>query len=307
MAFITGSANGLADLLAAIQAACVANGWTLSGQVLRKGNCYSRLTVVGSDIQLVGGTGVDGSNALTLPGPQIARIGATAVPAALVFPLTYYVHIFNNPDEVYVFVNFSVSRWQWLAFGCSPAPGLPGTGSWYAAQSSTGASGSGIVNVYTGPVTAGGYSGGGLVSGMLFAQSGSWTNNYCCNSYFHHGLDGGDWSKPDGASLNTIGSVDAWVTQVPLLGRQPNVFNGETALIPIQLLAKRASTKHSLVGQMAHARYLRNDNYADGDIITLGADRWKTYPFVQKSSAGRDGGVSTTSGTFGIALRYDGP
>jgi hypothetical protein len=306
MAFITGSANTLTDLLGAIRNACTSNGWTLSGQVLTKGNCYTSLVIAGADLQVLGGVGVDSNNALTTPGPQIARIGATTMPTVLAFPLTYYIHIQINPDEVYVFLNFSGISWQWLAFGCSPAQGVPGTGGWYSASSSAGVSANvGLAYLYA--VNAGGYWNGAQVSCALFAQSNGWVPGYCANSYIHHGLDGLGWSNPNGYSIGAIGDADAWGAVQPLVGRQPNVWNGETALLPIQVIVRRPSNMSSQVGKITHARYIRNDNLADGDLITMGSDRWKTYPFVRKNSAIRDGGGGNDSGTFGIAIRYDGP
>ncbi len=305
MPFITGSANSLSDVLTGIQNACTANGWTLNGQVLSKGPCYIQLAISGQDLQMLGGTGIDGSNNLTTPGPQPARLGATAVPAPLVFPLTYNIHIQTAPDEVYVFLNFSANCWQWLAFGCSPAVGLPGTGNWYSAISSTGSQTNGL---YLTAINTGGFSSGACVSGALFAQYGSWVSGWCANSYFHHGLDGNQWSNPEGFQSYTVGDVDAWVNAIPMMGRLPNTWNGEAVLLPILPIARRPSNKVSLVGQLGHARYIRNDNLADGAIITLGSDRWKTYPWAQKNAAVRNGGGDIThSGTFGVALRYDGP
>jgi hypothetical protein len=305
MAYVTGTANTMADVLAAIQNACVANGWTLRGNALCKGSCYTSLTVVGSDIQVLGGTGIDVNNALTAPGPQRARIGSTKLPIALTFPLIYHIHVLGNPDEVYVFLNYSVTMWQWLAFGGSPAQGVPGTGGWYAAQSTEGISATGVV---LNASQAAGYNGGMCGSAGLFAQSGNWSAGYGCTSYLHHGLDGLGWSTPDSFGMNSVGAVDAWLAQQPLLGRQPNTWNNEIALIPILVVARRPSNKVSLVAQITHARYVRINNLQDGEIITLGQDRWKTYPFLQKNASAASGSSGQQhSGTFGHAVRYDGP
>ena len=59
---------------------------------------------------------------------------------------------------------------------------------------------------------------------------------------------------------------------------------------------------------LAHCRFLRIDNYQPGDIIPLGPDRWKVAPWYRKNTAQRDGGSNIQhTGTFGWAIRYDGP
>lgn len=295
MAYVTGSASSLADLMSAIQTACTSNGWTLGSGILNKGNCHTRLAIVGNDLQVLGGI----DNALGSPGPALAWVGATNVAAALAFPLVYHIHVEANPDEVYVFCNSAVTRWQWLAFGCSPAAGLPGTGGWYAASSSANV---GRSDVTLSPTNAGGvFNSPGRV---LFGQNGSWGSSMPACSYIYHGLDALGWST----QVTGVGVADAWASTQPLLARQPNAWNGETSLMPINVTVARPDAKVSLAAQIGHARYIRNDNLADGELITLGAERWKTYPWVQKNAAVRDGGSSIThSGTFGVAVRYDGP
>lgn len=310
--YTTGSANSLADLLTAVQNACTANGWTLSGSVLHKGGCYTQLTENGTDLSVLGGTGIDGSNALTVPGPAASRIGASYVPQALAFPCTYHIHVLSAPDEVYVHVNHSVNYWQWLAFGISPVAGLPGTGGWYGASSSANMASN---SVTIKPEIAGdSYS--GISSGALFGQCGhgaAWPNNKGVSTHIHVGLDSLEWALPFGlldqyignGSYSNAGAADAWLMAYPHLSRQPSAWNNQAALLRIQPVLSRASSKFSQVAELGHARYCRNDNYADGDIITLGADQWKIYPHVRKNTAARDGGQGIThSGTFAIAVRY---
>src|SRR5699024_24385 len=120
-----------ADILAAVQSACTANGWTLSGEVLHKSTCYVRVAMQGeSQISICGGTGIDGSNNLTGGAPNTNYFGAGYSPA-MTFPATYHIHVLDAPGEVYVFVNYAVTGWQWLAWGQSNAFGAPGSGIWF--------------------------------------------------------------------------------------------------------------------------------------------------------------------------------
>ena len=92
----------------------------------------------------------------------------------------------------------------------------------------------------------------------------------------------------------------------PLIQRTPNTWNGEATLLPVQAYLARPSSKVSLIAELGHMRYVRIDNYNAGDIITLGADRWKVFPWWQRNAASRDG-ADFSSGTLGFAVRYDGP
>lgn len=296
MAFVTGTANSMADLLAALQSACTANGWTLTGNVLSKGACYVAAGVASGYLTVQGGTGVDATPALTGAAPALSRIGPAWTGDTFTFPATYVIHIGSAPDEVYLGVNYEVSRWQWAAFGSSPVAGLPGTGNWCWASV--------LASISNGNnYMASGGTGGGNSLVQVMAAFYMIANNNWCNAFVHHGLDGGSWS-----TNNNISPANASSATGTLIGRQPNLWNGEALLVPIQPAVARTNGKASIVAQLGHARYLRNDNLQDGEIITLGADRWKAYPWHRKNASARDGGVEIThSGTFGWALRYDGP
>ena len=70
----------------------------------------------------------------------------------------------------------------------------------------------------------------------------------------------------------------------------------------------RASNKVSILAKIENARYLRIDNLQPEQILTFGAEKWMVFPFHKKNSSVRDGGTSIDhSGTFGWAIRYDGP
>ena len=66
--------------------------------------------------------------------------------------------------------------------------------------------------------------------------------------------------------------------------------------------------KVRLVLEVRNARYMRIGNNDPEQVITLGPDRWKVFPFLRKNASVPDGGsVIDHSGTFGWAIRYDGP
>jgi hypothetical protein len=311
MAFTTGNVGNMSDLLNAFRSACTANGWTLSGNVLHKSTCFTSVAIASTgdgaqSLAVQGGTGIDGSNALTVAGPSAWRIGSQRPDRPVVFPATYFIHVLTNPDEVYLVLNYNVVEFQWAAFGCSPVPGLPGTGGWYGAsvQSSfenanRGSRGASLLGNAGDPYT-------NRCQPALFWNTGS--IGAVCGSV-HHGLDGADWGFGDNwYSSPPLPFVDAQSPSLPIIGRMPNAWNGETTLLPIQPILARPSSKVSMLCDLAHARYLRNDNLSDGELITLGSDKWKCYPWLQKNASVRDGSnVDNHSGTLGWAIRYDGP
>ena len=81
-------------------------------------------------------------------------------------------------------------------------------------------------------------------------------------------------------------------------------------LLPLRCYKERPSYKSSLIADLANARLVRINNLAPGDIVTLGAEKWKTFPWYRKDLSYPNGGVTGNynhSGTFGWAIRYQGP
>lgn len=301
MAYVTDAVDDVDELLTAIRNACTANGWTLSGSVLHRGAVYVELTTASGALVIQGGTGVDVGNALTGAGPAVARIRSLAA-QALTYPMTVEVHILTDPDEVYVVVNYATSYYQLLAWGQSDAPGLSGTGVWYHGS---------VSSVYgEGSYSAG--PAGGAISNAWNASPAAhpafWVVDVnagaACNSFIHGDVDARGWH---GTAAAGIASSFCYVA--PLIGIQPNLWNGEAILLPFPIYVPRsAGSKYSMVADLKHVRHCRVDNHEPGDIVTLGTDQWKVYPWYLKNSAFPSGGTrSTHSGCLGFAVRYTGP
>jgi len=217
--------------------------------------------------------------------------------------------VHTDPDEVYLILNYNVSYHYWLAFGVSDVPNLPGTGLWLAATfrrnwTSDGSNGDGFrIDATTGGSQSGATR--AFMSGAFFWNSSKIPGLAYSAEAIHTGLDGGSWAG--GPSDNNSGAIDAIQPAVPLIGRTPSPWNSDAPLIPIQVHQWRPSSKCSLVADIRHARYIRVNNYEPGDLITLGNDVWKVFPFHLKNSAVPNGGSGLAhTGTFGWAIRYDG-
>lgn len=299
MAYQTGSAATLADLLTSLRTFCTTNGWTLAGDVLSKGTCYTRLLVVGTGIEVLGGAGIDVGNGLTTPGPAVVNCDSPLTGEPVTWPVAYHFHATGN--EVYAVCNFSVTGWVYLAFGASPVAGLPGTGGWYSASL-----GGAAVTILSWATDYHFYTGSSIDYNDVNATGLGWCdgNASTTNTYVHHGLDAGAWSAAISANVSgPVSSACAKTSGIagPLLVRQPNAWNGESILIPVQPYIDRTSNKTSIIADLAHARYINIGNLDPGATITLGADTWRVYPFYRKGAVLAPG--TTDSGWLGLACR----
>lgn len=345
MAYVTGTANNLAALLAAYQAACTANGWTLSGNVLHKGTCFVEVVHAPkgahADLGLIGirpGNGKDGSNNLTDAPPQystnwpsggamgpLGTGSSTSVYTDWDWPVTYHIHVLTAPDEVYMMVNYGLGQyWQGISHGQSPAYGCLGTGNWawgsqHRQSADTGTSGRLRGENYhtTSP------AGSALNSYYGWTSTGAapfWVNakdessSVPAQGQFHGCINtAGDvvwshvryyWNNAATAG-NAVVSASRAVQPLPVYS--PNAWNNEAHLIRWQIMQPRPEWKTSIIGELQHLRFCRNDFIDDGEVLTIGPDRWKVYPFIRKDITKRDGGGGYHSGTSAMAIRYDGP
>lgn len=343
MPFISGQANDFPALLTALRGFLTANGWTLSGDVLHKGDCHAAVTVGpfpatgaagDTHVQLQVGNGIDGDNRLVDPTPFPSLLGqlkANSSDHALetwAWPVSYFLHVLDDPSEVWLAVKYDASNannWQLLGFGQSPEPGNSGTGCWQFApigfpypnyHPSFNAEFS-RARLHFDGADWNGDTGSMFTPAPFFVFRTGWTSSRApFNSYVHGvinsvtGLPG--WSASQHAGFTAASdAVSAHLPAQPLFEYGLNTWNLESPLLRIRLVQPRPEAKTSIISTMEHARFCRNDYLEDGGIITLGHDRWSVYPFYRKNAAARGGGVSRTtnidhSGTLALAIRYDG-
>ncbi|AZS50637.1 hypothetical protein DM558_07525 [Entomomonas moraniae] len=321
MSYYTATASTANALLTALQTGCTENGWTVSGSLIYKNNCVMDVSISGNGLRVIGGTGL-ANGALTgqilLNGKNTLAASLAGVAQSISYPLTYHLHVFDK--EVYLFVNYNVDNWSYIAFGQSPVAGITGTGNWYGGIGTGGDNFSDIRNINNQGQNGHHFS-------LLFSSmtpSGIISNQgQQVRSFIHHGLDGNEWS----VSGEGVGSMTAstWATlpsqasatlvTAPLLNRQPNSYNGEAILLPITpAVYHKDNSTLVIVGNLKQARYIRIDNYEPGQIIILGDTKYKVYPWLKKNTAARDGesyngsnyDTLRHSGTFGIAVLYEG-
>lgn len=309
MAYYSGQAVSYQELLDVLVSACVMQGWTWADGILNKGNIFVKLSVAigdGAGIVASSGTGKVGAN-LTNASPIEPRLGRNTVKAPIVtFPLNYMLHVFNDINEVFLIIKFDNDRYHYLAFGTTATSGLclwvvATAGKLYT--SSTSASFGFAISATVGLEQMLNYSQSQSCGPFWCTRGG--VNNDLAKTAIYTSIDN-NWV----VSTNINDAVNAIFSVSSLINKNPSNWNNESILIPIEIQQYRASNKKSIVANIECARYLRIDNYEPEQIIVLGHTKWKVYPFYRKNIQQRDGGGTggaDHTGTFGWAIRYDGP
>lgn len=322
MPYLTGTVASATALRSIVEQAGIDAGYTLASGVLSKGDSHIKLTAPSTNELRIESAR---DAAFTLPAPGFARIADDGWPA------TYHLFRFANPDMVMVVLVAAGTRHQHLGFGViGEKVGAWTGGEWFSASKSGVAyNAAGLVSI---PIILKGeffstiVGDGTLFSGEPVPFWASLTPGPAMSgSYLFANITGkqSGWSTaiitPSSDGIATGGFthfVQATPGFLPLLQRQPNAWNAEPVLLPWNLNMLRDQAKVSRLGALSHLRALRIDNLGSGDIITLGLDRWMVFPASRKNSVDRDGWVGGTAaatqstahtGTFGWAIRYDGP
>lgn len=305
MAFITGSATSFSGLRTALINGCVANGWSNSGNILWRGGSYFEITATSTYLQIYGGTGRSGG-VLSGKSPHGARLGGSYV----TFPISYDLHIFANPDEVYLVVNYNTDYYQQISFGTTTIAG-GGYGPWF----------SGAHNTMHGPSAN---------NGMNVKNEFYNIRSFCYDLTSSNGLglfNAAYWVEEVAASFvyttaegtpgwygysNGLSNYGSASLVAALLNSTPVGFNSRSILLPIKATLDMGSNGRAVVVSLANARFCRIDNNLPGEIISYGSEQWKVYPWLRKSIASRNGVDNfiseppNHSGTLGYAIRYTG-
>lgn len=310
MAYYTGTANSFGDFRAALESAAVTAGWTDYSGVLGKNGAYVQFEEInqyGYDkLNLRGGSG-ESSGSLT---------GVVSNPVAITdtvnlitqWPATYHIHAFDDVDEIYGILNVNVEYYLHMRFGVGVEAGVNGHGGWISGMHGVNvranAARASYVNIVASPsnLSIGAYVTAGYLTPALWLSSYSTigVSADTADSLIYAGIDGApEWRNSDEAGRYIAA----------LLTSLPSPFNEAHILLPIKCIRTRPSGGRTILKQQEHARVMRIDNVSPEEIITYGGDQWKCYPFFKKDTAERNGsssGGELHSGTFGIAIRYDG-
>lgn len=308
MVYITGTAASFADLKTNIISGCTSNGWSSSGDVLWKGNSYFELTTIDNYIVIYGGTGQSGG-VIYGKSDYGARLGGSYFN----FPVTYELNIFTDPDEVYAIVNYNSSYYQQMSFGTSDIAGA-GFGPWFtAAHNNLYDSHNNGINISStfNSISSLAYASNSTNSMGLF-NKGHYSGEFG-SSFIYTDANGeaGWYGYNSGPSLFRLKEGSAsWVAGLML--SLPSALTNTNVLLPVKAVIDMSSNGLGTVVNLRNARFCRIDYQSPGDIITLGTEKWKVYPWLKKNSELRYGeynglGIPADhSGTLGYAIRYTG-
>ena len=298
MAYYSGQAASYQELLDILVASCIEQGWIWENGVLTKNGVF--LGLVANETGLSKGIVATGYTSLNKANPSgiTPRLGAaSSTVSQAVFPISYYIFIFEN--EVYLKIKFNINHYFYLAFGKSLTdPLYPRL--WISATSCK----QSINTDYRGGYStdaSGGNNGNNIYQCPTpFGKYGT-SNSYSYNSVILNNLDGEIWSSGASQAVSAAGLQ-------PLYSRSPSGWSDETIFLPINIFIERLSNKKSLICQFENAKFIRINHYEPEQLIVLGNDKWMVFPFYKKNSENLGGtGISDDTGTFGWAIRYDGP
>lgn len=314
MAYQTGTINSPSDLATLIGSFAAANGWAydaLTG-VISKGGCYVKLGSSSTVITITGSK--NGTFAGSDQCPRSSRIRDDAWPAVA----TYHIFAAADPDTIWCVMNFGTLYHYHIGFGMLQKYGSWTGGMWFHAQHPRDtAEGGAKCHAWI--------DGGTLVSNVgrsancaLFWDQkdyASWGAPFAAKvSYLHCEVRGDIWptsyNSNDGSLANTIlcPSIIG-----PLHKCNPNAFNGQTILTPFELYLQNTDGHNMALGHVGHLRHVKLTNYNPGDVIQIGSDRWKLFPWYQINASSPDGvqpgfgSDPSNTGVLGVAIKYDGP
>lgn len=313
MAWQAGIVNSAADLVAAIQAFAVAQGWTLTGSVLSKGAAHVEITAPSaSEVRIRGArNGVfSGGDVCS----RHSRVAFTAWPSSI--ELQMFAHV--SPDTVWITLRINATDYMHLGFGSMAKYGDWVGGQWFHAQhhmSNRDGNCCSTIDGYLSTTWAGEEA---RECGLFWSQRDGRDWDFggypCKTSYLHCELRGYVWEATGSAADKTALNVVHCPTILsPIHRSNPNGFNGQTVLTPFQLFLQNTDGHYMSIGHLGHLRFVKLTNYNPGDIIEIASDRWRVFPWLRKDLSLPNGRAPTYSdGTFstgvmGVAVRYDGP
>lgn len=307
MAYQTGTVTSTSDLASVITNFAVANGWTLNSGVLNKGNAYIRLQVI-STSELRIDAARNGNFSPPDISPNYSRIFNTTWPSMA----TYHIVAFDNPDTVWCTINFDVIKFQHIGFGMIEKYGTWNGGQWFHAQHTNVSQDDLVTSFVDGGVHL--YSPIATECALFWGSSMNAATVYYDNgpSKIECDLRGYVWEPPP----SQIG-VQIYMPQIvgPIHKTNPNVFNGQTVLTPFTPFLKGADGYFMPIGRIGHLRWVKLQNYDPGDVITIGPEKWKVFPWYVKDTTKPDGefrpnyspSYPPSTGIMGVAVKYDGP
>ena len=329
MSYQTGSVVSFAALKSEILSFLVANSWVQEVDIIKKNGVFAKLATgnyainSGNYLDLKGGTGSDGlGNLLGEPvnnynyqAQRMATFLGQDNADGIAWPATYRFFLGTDPDYFWCILEYNGSFIQWMGFGNIEKSATFTGGDFYCASCNGRDSNS--LNewlVVTGPdmmIADGQGSSFNSYPVMPFrSQSRSSGNNHHTGQILHAEIGGLDWYHavrdanyytPPGQWMMKSHRFIAEEVQSAELS-----VNNMPSLIPIRLFVRGLDLNWQRIGRLPGLRMTRISSINLAQIESDGTDSWMFFPCFKKDASEPNGGTNH-SGTYGMAMLYDGP
>jgi hypothetical protein len=326
MAYETGTANNINDLLDKFRLFAIAQGWSVnrwatvgSGRELciQKGSAFFNFRSVNNETTVINGSsgagryglnmngsdGYDGGSAWDRQPGYPLRTSSTGGDQGHVFTPTFFsagpypAYHFFAPDDKTLYGVLEVVTGTFLHWGLGSldlfngaAPGggrfIYGTGGSYPSTATSG-------SVWLASTADNGSYALELVPGR-FADYAATSGSACSGGHLRCAFGSFDNWAGSGKIPNNTNQFECWqgggVHDRVLRDYSPSTLNGIGLLTPMTASVNRANEYLQPVGVFPGIRYMDMTNYLPGDEFTFGSDTWKVFPWFQK------GGLSAQRG-----------
>lgn len=313
MAYQTGTVATPEGLISALASFAQANGWAYSGSMLSKGGCYVSVNLSGTTAISIAGSR-NGTFVAPDLCPRTSYLRLDPWPTTLV----YHFIAFQNPDTIWVTVNWDVTSFAHMGLGTIQKYGDWAGGMWFHGQHAAGSNDKNTeVYMVKGGPNAPYFLSSAKCCGLFWSQRdySVWGDPSASKvSFVHCELRGEVWpaTNGNGNDETDLNIIHCPTVLAPSHYYTPNVYNGQTIITPFELYLQNTDGHYMSIGHVGHLRFVDMLNYNPGDILQIGSDRWKLFPWAKIDPRYPDGrNVDSNNGAFGtgylgVAVRYDG-
>lgn len=328
MAYETGTATSVVDLLDKFRLFAVGQGWTSNRDVaagtgrevaISKGSAYFNFRAWNNESMLVNGTTTAGKYGITMNGSDGYAGGAAwdrqagypvrgsttgGDQAHVMFPLVtttgpFPAYHFFAPDSKTLYAEVEITTGAFMRFGCGSLdlfnPAAPGGGRFcYAVTGQHVTNSTATTNWLGADMDSSNYA----LEFVPFRAADFTTNNSGTQFASMVRAQFGSFNNwaGSGRAVATAGLQMACqgggCHDKVLRDYSPNPLNGVGVLLPNIVSLNVGDEFLSPIGVIPGQRLMDMTNYLPGDEFTLGSDTWKVFPWYQKGGIGLNRGIA---------------
>lgn len=312
MAYAQGTATGVNDLMAKINAFCVSQGWVVNRYVLpqtgqpgvimsiQKGTQFVNFrSFVNESLFQLGtvnpsnftGIGVYGSDGYSSNAFWSEQPGGSHMPGKnslgffsnLTLPITqYYFFSYPDIDEIHLIIQYTPGNYQYMGFGKLKPFGSDMDARWYAGSVA------GSFNFLQTGKDAWSYDDAPLFPfrNSCRDRSNVSFDDQCASGLRVKAQNIDTWYRDKGNQAFSSACYDYHLERIV---RAPTGW--QSRLLPNVIFAASADKASCMpMGEIKHLRRMAGiANYTDTEEFALGSDTWKVFPYHSRSFSGDSG------------------